>query len=464
VVRAALEDLVELEFGAEHRDVEFILSRGDVSALLVCGDDAVQAILLAELAAAVSDDNLTFEGRPRDLAARLIFCAPAADEHLVRLFNEGKIFRRLLPPIDAPALRTAVVAACREHAVRLEQDRMTMELDRNLHRERALRQPPQAPAVEARPGLSSRPMRAVVEQLRIAAPHKVSVLLQGETGVGKEVLAQLTHQLSDRRDGPFVVQDCGTLTPTLLESELFGHVKGSFTGAVADHPGLFVLADGGTVFLDEIENTTPELQAKLLRVLETGEVRPVGGALTRRVDIRLVTASNRSLAEEVREGRFRADLFYRLNTFTLDVPPLRERGDDVLPLARHFLDQHNLQLKKRVLGFSAEAQRLLRAAPWPGNVRELRNVVERATLLAESGGVIEAKHLPLQPARASSPAAGAGSGLRGHLSHAERELIRSALERNGQVLRRAARDLGMDPATLGRRAKRLGLWPPAAVS
>ncbi|MFT3711468.1 MAG: sigma 54-interacting transcriptional regulator [Archangium sp.] len=444
---------VQLEFGDEPSDVEAILGRGDVSALVVCGNDDVQALLLTQLAAAVTADNLTFEGRPRDLAARVVYCAKGEPRHIATLFDEKKVYRWLPPPFETAALRDAVMDACQEHAKRLEQERMALELERNLLRERALRMGPEPSPVEAGPGFQSDAMQAVLGQIRVAAPHKVSVLLQGETGTGKEVLSRIVHRLSDRRDGAFVVQDCGALTETLLESELFGHVRGAFTGAVADHPGLFVMADRGTVFLDEIENTTPSLQAKLLRVLETGEVRPVGGTQIRRVDVRLVTASNRNLEAEVRAGKFRGDLFFRLNTFTVEVPPLRLRQDDLLELARSFVDLFNHSHRKHVLGLSSRAERQLLAGAWPGNVRELRNVIERAVLLCPTGELIETAHLP----KLTQVAPGHASPLRSQLADTEAQVLREALQRNHGIVRRAAKELGMDPVTLSRRAKKLGL-------
>jgi transcriptional regulator with GAF, ATPase, and Fis domain len=264
--------------------------------------------------------------------------------------------------------------------------------------------------------------------------------------------------MSGRGDVPLVVQDCGALTETLLESELFGHVRGAFTGAVADHPGLFVLADGGTIFLDEIENTTPNLQAKLLRVLEGGDVRPVGGTQVRHVDVRVVAASNRDLSLEVRAGRFRADLFYRLNSFTIDLPPLHARPEDVLSLARHFLELFNRVLRRSASGLAAEAEEALLAYTWPGNARELRNVMERAVLLSQPGEMVTRRLLPPALVGSAGESAGGGGTLRARMEQVERDIIREALEQNGNVLRRAAVALGMDPVTLGRRARRHGLW------
>ena len=463
-VRAALEGQATPHFAARSDGVHALLTRGDAAALLVCGHDEEEALALVESQAARrAEVDLSGAGPPSDLSCRIIYCAPAAPERLVALFNAGRIFRALGPHPTQDAVRQAVLQAGREHGMRTEQWRMALELERKLLRERALSQ-----ALPAAPGglggdevgFRSGAMQRVLEMVRLVAPHRVAVLLQGETGTGKEVLVRILHRHSGRGDVSLVVQDCGALTETLLESELFGHVKGAFTGAVADHPGLFVLANGGTIFLDEIENTTPNLQAKLLRVLETGDVRPVGGTQVRHVDVRVVAASNKNLGEEVRAGRFRADLFYRLNSFTIDIPPLRERPEDVPELARFFLGLFNRSLKRSASGIGPDAEDALRAYAWPGNVRELRNVMERAVLLSHPGEVVTRRLLPpvlgaAVPVR--NEHAGDGS-LRARLERVERELIREALERHGGVLRRAAMALGMDPVTLGRRARRHGLW------
>ncbi len=464
-LRAALEVHVRLRAVQSPEDLEALLSRGDISALLVCGRDEARAVALVErLASRRAEADPTGAGPASDLAPRILYCAPAVPTRLVELFNQGKIFRALAPPCEPVALRQAVLQASRELGLRTEQRRAALELERNLLRERAREAPRRE--VEANvaeePGFRSPAMRQVLELVRVAAPHRVAVLLQGETGTGKEVIARVIHRLSGRSSQPLVVQDCGTLTETLLESELFGHVKGAFTGAVADHPGLFVLADGGTIFLDEIENTTPNLQSKLLRVLESGDVRPVGGTQVRRVDVRIIAASNRDLSEEVRAGRFRSDLFYRLNSFTVDLPPLRERPEDILDLARSFLDQFNRTLRRSARGVAPEAEQVLLAAPWPGNVRELRNCVERAVLLSGEDEPVARRHLP--PALVNSTegtrrrvGVNTEGSLRERMEQLEKEIIREALERHGGVVRRAAAALEMDPVTLGRRVRRHGL-------
>lgn len=304
-------------------------------------------------------------------------------------------------------------------------------------------------------------MQQVLKLVRIAAPHTVSVLLQGETGTGKEVMAQTLHDLSPRANQPFVVQDCGLLSETLLESELFGHVKGSFTGATTDHSGIFQTADGGSVFLDEVENTTAALQAKLLRVIETGEIRPVGATQTRHVDVRVIVASNLDLAEQVKLGRFRADLFFRMSTFPLVLPPLRDRPEDIRPLVQRFVAEASRSFEKEADLPTKLAWQALVSYRWPGNVRELRNVIERAVLLVVSGQAIDLTALPehLQSGiLGAEPRAAATEGsLKQRVMAYEAMLIGAAIERHHGVLRRAARELGTDPTTLGRKAKRYGL-------
>ena len=239
----------------------------------------------------------------------------------------------------------------------------------------------------------SKAMQEVYTLVRKVAPTNATVLIYGESGTGKELLARAVHFHSLRKDRLFLPADCSALAPTLLESELFGHVKGSFTGATTTKPGLFELADGGTLFLDEIGNTSLEIQGKLLRVLEQGEFKPVGGTEFKKADVRLVAATNRNLEEMSREGKFREDLFYRVNVFPITLPPLRERKEDIPPLAWHFLRQKCKDTGKSIKGFAPETMSLLAHAPWPGNVRELKNTIERLVITAE-GPMIQAEDLP----------------------------------------------------------------------
>ncbi|MBD3221105.1 AAA domain-containing protein [bacterium] len=226
-----------------------------------------------------------------------------------------------------------------------------------------------------------------------AAPLSINILVIGESGTGKELVAQAIHRLSDRRDGPFVSLNCGAISEGVLESELFGHVRGAFTGAVASHDGVFKRADGGTLLLDEVGEMPLGMQTRFLRALETGEFTPVGGKGILRSDLRLIAATNRDLAREVEAGRFRQDLYYRLRVIVIETPPLRERSEDVIILAEHFLRLENEEHHLAVRGFTRHAKQALRQHTWPGNIRELRNVV-RATAVVKQRGLIDVEDLP----------------------------------------------------------------------
>ena len=294
-----------------------------------------------------------------------------------------------------------------------------------------------------------------------------TVLISGESGTGKELVAHAIHQLSLRRDRPFVAVNCGAMPEALLESELFGHVRGAFTGADKDKKGLIEAADGGTVFLDEIGEMPPTMQVKLLRVLQERKYRRVGGTEESASNIRVIAATNRDLPKLVGDGRFREDLFYRLNVIPVSVPALRDRGDDVALIADHFLAKYTREMGKTIDGFSPEASQLLSAYRWPGNVRELENVVERAVALESERRVVAAT-LPQnlregRPAttrssdRAGSEEAGEGFNLERHLQDIERSHLERALERSGGVQTRAAEVLGLSFRQFRYLAKKYGL-------
>jgi two-component system response regulator AtoC len=290
----------------------------------------------------------------------------------------------------------------------------------------------------------SRPMLEVFEQVRKIAGFPTTVLLQGESGTGKELVARAIHRQSPRARGPFVAVNCGAIPAALLESELFGHVRGAFTDAVQERHGLFVAADGGTLLLDEVAELPRELQVKLLRVLQDQEVRPLGGTRSQRVDVRVISATARDLEQEVHEGRFREDLYYRLNVVPLKIPPLRERPEDIPLLVEHFIGKHRDRLGLQVQGITQRALRRLMEHAWPGNVRELENAVERAMVLCD-GRQIDLQDLPVT-ARWETVRSDAREGdlrLRARLRQLEETLIRTALERTGGNRSRAARLLGI---------------------
>jgi two-component system, NtrC family, response regulator AtoC len=303
-------------------------------------------------------------------------------------------------------------------------------------------------------------MRGVVAQAERAAASPFSMLLLGETGVGKEVIAEHVHRCS-RRKGRFVPLNCAALTESLLESELFGYEKGAFTGAVRSKEGLFEAAEGGTLFLDEVGELPITVQAKLLRVLEARQVLRVGGREARSIDVRFVSATNRDLEAAVSQGSFRQDLYFRLNGFSLHIPPLRERLDDIAPLARRFVALAAEALQRAPApALDGEALGALRSYGWPGNIRELRNVIERAVLLCD-GDRLTAEHFPFKPrgAGAESPSAEQSADPRARLmqeiERAERARIMEALERCGHNQTQAAALLGISRRTL---VTRLGLY------
>ncbi|SDJ73459.1 nitric oxide reductase transcriptional regulator NorR [Pseudomonas indica] len=312
--------------------------------------------------------------------------------------------------------------------------------------------------------------RRLLEEIELVAGSDLTVLISGETGVGKELVAQAIHDRSSRANRPLISLNCAALPETLVESELFGHVRGAFSGAVGDRSGKFELADGGSLFLDEVGELPLSVQAKLLRVLQSGQLQRVGSDREHRVDVRVLAATNRNLADEVRAGRFRADLYHRLSVYPLQVPPLRERGRDILLLAGYFLEQNRPRLRVRSLRLAADAQAALLAYDWPGNVRELEHLIGRAALkaLAANGErprilSIGTADLDLQPRRPAErqadavAAPGAAVDLRQALDDYQRQLIAAALQRNQDNWAAAARDLGLDRANLHRLARRLGL-------
>jgi DNA-binding NtrC family response regulator len=293
--------------------------------------------------------------------------------------------------------------------------------------------------------------------IRFAA-QPVTVLVRGESGTGKEAVARAVHALSTRAAGPFLPVNVPAIPAALLESELFGHVKGAFTGADRDRPGLLEAAAAGTIFFDEIGDLAPALQSKLLRALQDREIRRVGENRTRRIDVRVVSATSRDLAREVETGRFREDLFYRLNVALIELPPLRERGSDARLLARHFLGQYAREYGRGELQWDADSLSAIGAHTWPGNVRELQNAVAQAAALAEDDGRVRRAHLP-EPVRRDRPVAPPAQNYRARLDAHRRGLISEALQRAGGNRTRAARELGLSRQALAYLIRELRLAP-----
>jgi two-component system, NtrC family, response regulator AtoC len=307
---------------------------------------------------------------------------------------------------------------------------------------------------------ASEQMRALYRTVARVARGTINVLILGETGVGKDVLAQHLHQCSGREDKPFVRVECATLSETLLVSDLFGHERGAFTGAVQSKPGLLETAEGGTVFLDEVGELPLPIQAKLLHALETRQVLRAGSVKSRQIDVRYVAATNRDLNADVAEGRFRRDLFFRLSAFTAIVPPLRQRMAEVVPLARQFAVEAARPLGRAAPALSEPAAAVLMKHDWPGNIRELRNVIELAVLLSE-GELIEAQHISLDPQAAAAPAPTvAAPAAGGDPDQEERQRILRVLAECGGNQTKAARQLGMARGTLLARLDAYGVPRP----
>jgi two-component system, NtrC family, response regulator HydG len=349
----------------------------------------------------------------------------------------------LTKPLDYRALRGLLDAVAAER----EQRELDHELDANLQGSASLG------------GLvgRSRSIREMHDLIQLVAATDASVIITGESGTGKEVVAHAIHTLSNRRDKPFIALNAAAIPEGLIESELFGHEQGAFTGATRARPGSFELANGGTLFLDEIAEMPVALQPKLLRILEGNHARRLGGSREIEFDVRVLAATNRSVTAAVRDGLLREDLYYRLNVFEIALPPLRERADDVVLLSRHFVREFSEKHDMPVEGVSDTARALLEAYAWPGNVRELRNVIERAVIMARTGW-IEPRHLSphIQMIKAGAPATiQLAAGMT--LAEAERLLILNTLERTGQNKAEAARQLGLDVKTIRNRLRGYGL-------
>jgi DNA-binding NtrC family response regulator len=373
----------------------------------------------------------------------ILMTAQASLQSAVRAVNEGAYYY-----LQKPFANDELLAICRRAA---EARRLKAE-NRQLKREIRRRDR----TFSDRPVGSSRAFRDALALAETVAPTDSTVLISGESGTGKEVIAKYIHRLSERTDGPFLSINCGALPESLLESELFGHVKGSFTGAVRDKDGLLVAARGGTFFLDEIGEMSATTQVKVLRAIQEREVTPVGATESVPVDVRIVAATNRDLEEEIRRGAFRSDLYYRLNVIQLRLPPLRERRDDVEMLAGHFLERL-AQRNGRAMTLTQPALEVLRGYDWPGNVRELENALERAAVLAD-GDAIVPSHLPERVReRPEVRLVDEAPPPNPTMEVIEQAYIRWVLEAEGGNKTRAAEVLGIDPSTLYRKLNRYGL-------
>jgi two-component system response regulator HydG len=386
-------------------------------------------------------DILTAAREQDPMTPVILMTAQASLQSAIQAVNSGA-FYYIQKPFSNDDLVTILRRACEFRAVRVENRQLKQEIRRRDK------------SASVRPIGKSRRFLETLKLAEHVAPTDSTVLIQGESGTGKEVVARYIHDLSNRADGPFLSINCGALPESLLESELFGHVKGSFTGAVRDKQGLFAAARGGTFFLDEVGEMPASLQVKLLRVLQEREVIPVGATESIPVDVRIIAATNRDLEEEIRRGNFRSDLFYRLNVIALVLPPLRERRDDLLLLLESFLQRTGDETRSEPKALSQEALDAVMVYEWPGNVRELENALEHAGVLSR-GPLIEPQHLPERiTKRRKEPLVAERSYKNPTLEVIERAYIMWVLQAEGGNKTRAAEVLGIDPSTLYRKLAR----------
>jgi two-component system response regulator HupR/HoxA len=426
------------------------------------GDEALRVLEREEAAVIVTDyrmpgmTGVELLRRSQDVAphaVRIVLTAYTDVDSLMEAINTGRIYHFIPKPWDPNELLVVVRRALERHELARENVRLRDELElacNAMQREAAAaRERPLSleRLVGAQTGL-----RGAVELARRVLDSETTVLLLGETGTGKELFARLIHDNGPRRAARFVAQNCGALAESLLESELFGHARGAFTGATGERKGLFEEADGGTMFLDEVGEMSPAMQLRLLRVLQEGEIRRVGTSTDRKVNVRVIAATNADLDTDAQRGAFRKDLYYRLNVFPIRLPSLRERAEDIPALADYFLRLYRQRARRVVPSISSDALRCLSAYPFPGNVRELENEIERAVALADDGRPIGPEHLSERLRQAAETAA-TPLTLNDAIERLKRQMIEDALRECGSKTRAAER-LGLSRQSLQQMLRR----------
>jgi two-component system, NtrC family, response regulator HupR/HoxA len=432
------------------------------------GEEAMQILKTRSVDAIITDQKmpdmsgielLEASQKSHPNLVRIILTGFTEVDDLIAAINTGKVHKYITKPWEPDALLLAIQDALEKMELVRENERLATELqiaNEKLRTENIiLRQEVENQVSPKNIIYGSTEMENILHLLRRVTGTETTVLLQGETGTGKELLARFIHGESNRRDQIFIPVNCGAIPRDLVESEFFGHARGAFTGAVQEKKGYFEMAHGGTIFLDEIGEAPPELQVKLLRVIQESEIMPVGYHQPKKVDVRIIASTNRDLKAEVTAARFRQDLYFRINVFAITIPPLRERRKDILPLAEFFLKQYSVKLNRKPGQLSEKTRALILAYSWPGNVRELQNEIERLVLLSESGREIEPELLSdhiCQRARTSAPHEG---DLKTAVRELEQEMIQDTLGRFNQNRSRTARALGISRQSLIDKLRRM---------
>jgi two-component system response regulator HupR/HoxA len=381
-------------------------------------------------------------------------------EDLIAAINTGKVHKYITKPWEPDTLLLALQDALEKMELLRENERLADELqsaNEKLRNENIILRREVERQVSPKNIIYSSPeMESILQLLRRVTATETTVLIQGETGTGKELIARFIHSESNRRDQIFIPVNCGAIPKDLVESEFFGHAQGAFTGATKEKKGYFEMAQGGTIFLDEIGEAPPELQVKLLRVIQENEIMPVGFHQPKKVDVRIIASTNRDLKAEVSADRFRQDLYFRINVFSVTIPPLRERKKDILPLAEYFLQQFALKLNRKPGFWSDETREILLSYEWPGNVRELQNEIERLVLISEAGKVIGPDSLSDHIRQRSRGGRKSSDGdLKTAIRDLEDEMIRKTMARFNQNKSRTARALGISRQSLLDKLRRI---------
>ncbi len=434
------------------------------------GEEALQILRREPIDAIITDQkmpNMTgiefLEASQKEYPnlVRIVLTGFTDVDDLIAAINTGKVHKYITKPWEPEDLRMAVLEALEKMELQRENERLAAELKIANERLRTeniiLRREVEKEGYPKTIVHGSPEMENILRLLRRVTGTETTVLIQGETGTGKELIARFIHRESNRKDQIFIPVNCGAIPRELVESEFFGHAKGAFTGATQEKKGYFEMANGGTIFLDEIGEAPSELQVKLLRVIQESEIMPVGFHQPKKVDVRIIASTNRDLKAEVEAGRFRQDLFFRINVFSITIPPLRERSQDVLPLAEHFLRQSAVKLNRRVGQFREDTRKLLVAYTWPGNVRELQNEIERLVLLAEAEKDIGPELLSDHITQWAKPTRRADGNLKTAIQSLEEEMIRETMARFNQNKSKTARVLGISRQSLLEKLRRIGL-------
>ncbi len=432
------------------------------------GEEALQILQKTPIDAIITDQKmpgmtgiefLELSQKAYPNLVRIVLTGFTEVDDLIAAINTGKAHRYITKPWEPKDVLMAIRDSLEKMELMNENERLAIELkaaNEKLQTENIiLRQEVEKQAFPQSIVYGSPEMENILRLLRRVTGTETTVLIQGETGTGKELVARFIHRESNRRDQVFIPVNCGAIPKDLVESEFFGHSRGAFTGATQEKKGYFEMADGGTIFLDEIGEAPSELQIKLLRVIQESEIMPVGYHQPKKVDVRIIASTNRDLKAEVAANRFRQDLFFRINVFSITIPPLRERKKDILPLAEYFLKQFSKKLNRRTGSFSDQTKELLLFYSWPGNVRELQNEIERVVLLSDAekgvGPELLSDHIR-QSNRQSLPSEGE---LKTAVRELEEAMIRNTLTRLNQNKSRAARALGISRQSLLEKLRRM---------